>query len=58
MPIGPKELMLILLIVIILFGAGRIGKIAAELGQGIREFKRGISNSNTEDVVETESENS
>lgn len=36
MPIlGPTELIIILVIVIVLFGAGRIGKIAGELGSGI-----------------------
>ncbi len=45
MPIrfGPTELMIILVIVLVLFGVGRIGKIAGELGQGIREFRKGFS---------------
>ena len=45
MPIrfGPTELIIILVIVIVLFGVGRIGKIASELGQGIREFRKGLS---------------
>ncbi|MBN1304682.1 MAG: twin-arginine translocase TatA/TatE family subunit [Anaerolineales bacterium] len=44
MPIrlGPAELTIILVIVILLFGAGRIGKIAGELGSGIREFQKSI----------------
>jgi sec-independent protein translocase protein TatA len=44
MPIrlGPTELLLILGIVVILFGANRIGKIGGELGKGIREFREGI----------------
>ncbi len=42
MDLGPAELMLILLIVIILFGAGRIGRIAGELGSGIRAFREGL----------------
>ena len=41
--LGPTELIIILVIVIILFGAGRISKIAGELGQGIREFRKGLS---------------
>lgn len=36
--IGPTELILILLIIILLFGVGRISKIAGELGSGIRAF--------------------
>ncbi|RMF51032.1 MAG: twin-arginine translocase TatA/TatE family subunit, partial [Anaerolineae bacterium] len=38
MNLGPTELILILVIVIILFGVGRIGRIAGELGSGIRAF--------------------
>ena len=41
--IGPTELLIILLIIILLFGAGRISKIAGELGQGIREFRKGLT---------------
>lgn len=41
MPSGP-ELILVLVIVIILFGVGRIGKIAGELGSGIRAFREGL----------------
>ncbi len=42
MRLGPTELIIILIIVIILFGVGRIGKIAGELGGGIRAFKDGL----------------
>jgi sec-independent protein translocase protein TatA len=41
--LGPTELIIILIIVILLFGVGRIGKIAGELGKGIREFRQGLS---------------
>jgi sec-independent protein translocase protein TatA len=41
--LGPTELIIILVIVIVLFGVGRIGKIAGELGSGIRAFKDGLS---------------
>ena len=40
--LGTTELIIILVIVIILFGVGRIGKIAGEMGKGIREFRSGI----------------
>lgn len=40
--LGAPELLILLGIVIILFGAGRIGKIAGELGSGIRAFKSGL----------------
>lgn len=44
--LGTTELVIILVIVILIFGVGRIGKIAGELGRGIRDFKAGISGSN------------
>lgn len=40
--LGPIELIIILVIVLVLFGAGRIGKIAGELGQGIRNFREAV----------------
>jgi sec-independent protein translocase protein TatA len=42
MNLGPTELIIILVIVIVLFGVGRIGKIAGEMGSGIRAFKEGL----------------
>ncbi len=36
------ELLIILLIVVLLFGVGRISKVAGEFGKGIRAFKEGI----------------
>ena len=42
MPIGPLELILILVVVVLLFGASRIPKIARALGQGLKEFKKGL----------------
>lgn len=40
--LGPFELLIIAGIVILLFGVGRIGKIGADLGTAIREFRKGI----------------
>ncbi len=41
--LGPTELIIILLVVVLLFGVGRIGKVAGELGRGIREFRKGLN---------------
>ena len=36
------ELIIILVIILLLFGPGRLSKIAGEVGRGIREFRSGI----------------
>lgn len=38
--LGLPELIIILLIVVIFFGVGRLGEVGGALGQGIREFRR------------------
>jgi sec-independent protein translocase protein TatA len=40
LPIGPWELAIILVIVIIIFGVGKLPQIGGALGQGIREFRQ------------------
>jgi sec-independent protein translocase protein TatA len=40
--LGPQELILILLIVVVLFGAKRIPEIMGGLGQGIKSFKKAM----------------
>ncbi len=47
---GAPELLIILVIVLLLFGPGRIGKVAGELGKGIRSFRDGISGKNNEEA--------
>lgn len=42
MGLGPTELIIILVIILVLFGVGRISKIAGEMGSGIRAFKDGL----------------
>ncbi|HEY7913280.1 MAG TPA: twin-arginine translocase TatA/TatE family subunit [Blastocatellia bacterium] len=42
MNFGPTELVIILLIVLLLFGARRIPDLAKGLGEGIRNFKSGM----------------
>ena len=42
------EWIVILIIVLLLFGPGRIGKIAGELGKGIKSFRDGLSSEENE----------
>ncbi len=43
MDIGVPELLIILIVVLLLFGPGRIAKTAGELGKGIRSFREGLT---------------
>ncbi len=52
--LGVPELILILVIAILIFGPGRIGKIGSELGKGIRGFKEGIGTGEEETKAEGE----
>jgi sec-independent protein translocase protein TatA len=47
--LGAPELIILLLIVVILFGVGRVGKLGAELGKGIRELRRGLTSSDEDE---------
>ncbi|MGB8953503.1 MAG: twin-arginine translocase TatA/TatE family subunit [Candidatus Aminicenantales bacterium] len=42
-PVGPQELLIILLIVIIIFGARKLPELGKSLGEGIKNFKKSIS---------------
>ncbi len=46
--LGFGELMIILVIVLVLFGARRVPEIGASIGKGIREFKRNINDAERE----------
>jgi sec-independent protein translocase protein TatA len=54
--LGPTELIIILVIIVLLFGVGRIGKIAGELGSGIRSFRQGLKG-DEEEKAETKDKN-
>ena len=49
---GGMEWVIILLIVLLLFGPGRIGKIASELGQGIKSFRDGLKTEKKDEAGE------
>ncbi len=47
--LGFTEIMVILLVVLLLFGAKRLPEVGSSIGKGIREFKRSISD--TQDAI-------
>lgn len=56
--LGPLELVIILVIVLLLFGIGRISKIAGEMGSGVRSFREGLKGPDAEKEDDEKSEKS
>lgn len=54
MQLGPGELLLVLLIVLVLFGVGRISRIGGELGEAVGNFRKGLQNSSDDDKPKNE----
>ena len=49
MAIGPWQIAVIILLLVLLFGASRIAGIGKGLGEGIRNFKKGLSGEDEDD---------
>ena len=54
--LGPWEILLILVVVLILFGAKRLPKLAKSLGQGVNEFRDAVDSSKKEIINGLDSE--
>jgi sec-independent protein translocase protein TatA len=52
--LGPLELIIILVIVVLIFGVGRLGRLGKDLGEGIREFRKGLSGGEGKDKAEVD----
>jgi sec-independent protein translocase protein TatA len=52
--LGAPELLIILIIVILVFGVGRIANIGGELGKGIKEFRKGLKGDDEEEKTKEE----
>lgn len=52
--LGPTELIIILVIVIIIFGAGKIADLGGALGRGVRDFRSAVKDANEEPDEEGE----
>ena len=50
--LGHWEIILILVIVLIVFGAGKLPKVAGELAKGIKSFKQGLKDEKKNDKEE------
>jgi len=58
MNLGPTELIIILVIVIVLFGVGRLSRLGGELGQGIKSFRDGLKSDDENTADEAKKEES
>jgi len=56
MPFGPWELVLILGIVIIVFGVGKLPEVGGALGRGIKEFRKATADENSSPKPEQKEE--
>lgn len=52
MGLGIGELALILMIVLIIFGAGKLGDVGEGLGRGIRSFRKAVKMPDAIDITE------
>ena len=50
--LGPTELLIILAIVLLVFGVGRLGRLGKDLGEGISAFREGIKSGDEEEEGE------
>jgi sec-independent protein translocase protein TatA len=50
--LGGWELLLLLAIVLLIFGVGRIGKLGEELGKGIRAFRKGLQENDDDNKID------
>lgn len=53
--LGTQELLIILVLVMIIFGAGKLPQVGGALGKGLRNFKKGVNEAG-EDIEEAEVE--
>ncbi len=49
MAIGPLQIIIIVVLVFLLFGAGRLPRVMEDIAKGIKSFKKGMSE---DDVIE------
>ncbi len=54
MSIGPWQIILILVIVLIIFGAGKLPRVAGDLAKGIKNFKSGMSDEDSKEEAKKE----
>lgn len=54
MSVGPFQLLLVVLLVVLLFGTKKLGNVGSDLGKAIRGFKKGLSDDDDKPAAERE----
>ena len=54
-PIGPFEGLIILAVVVLIFGVGKLGDVGGALGRSVREFRKAAKESDEPEVLISES---
>jgi len=54
--LGTQELLIILVLVMIVFGAGKVPQVGSALGKGLRNFKKGVNEAEEDDIEEAKVE--
>jgi sec-independent protein translocase protein TatA len=56
MPLGVPELLIILVIIVVIFGVGRLPEIGGAIGKSIREFKSSVGSDDQKDETITDTD--
>ena len=57
MSIGFWQIAIVVVLVVLLFGRGKISSLMGDVAKGIKSFKKGMSSDLTEDIKDTETKN-
>jgi len=55
--LGTQELLIILVLVMVIFGAGKLPQVGDALGKGLRNFKKGVSEAEELDLADLDGKN-
>ncbi len=55
--LGIPELLIILVIIMVFFGAGKLPKVLGQMGKGVKAFKDGMKEDEKKDILQLEAEN-
>lgn len=53
MSIGPWQVIIVLVIILILFGAGKLPRVMGDLAKGVKNFKKGLNEEDREAAIES-----